>query len=195
LTISYKPQYISTKYIGTVESLIKKAAGSTYKDESFRNKVFASLNLIDFLDRETKDLSGGELQRVAIAACVFKDADAYFLDEPSAYLDVEERLGMTRIVRDVVEERDAFAFIVEHDLIAQDFISDKLMVFSGKPGIEGCAEPIMDLRGGMNMFLAEMSVTFRRDPSTGRPRVNKADSKMDKSQKEMGEYYYVSVRS
>lgn len=195
LKISYKPEYISTKYQGRVDRLFKEAAGPRYEDEKFRNKVLMSLNLIDFLDREVKGLSGGELQRVAIATCVFKDADAYFLDEPSAYLDVEERLGMTRVVRDVMEERGAFAFIVEHDLIAQDFIADKLMVFTGRPGLEGYADAPTDLRRGMNTFLTEMDVTFRRDPSTGRPRVNKSESRMDKMQKETGEYYYVSPKS
>ncbi|MEM2902204.1 MAG: ribosome biogenesis/translation initiation ATPase RLI [Candidatus Bathyarchaeia archaeon] len=191
LKISYKPQYISGEYRGTVESILKEAAGPRYMEEGFRGKVLSSLNLIDFLDRDVEGLSGGELQRVAIAACLFRDADVYFLDEPSAYLDVEERLGMTRLVRDVAEEREAFAFVVEHDLIAQDFVADKLMVFTGRPGVEGYANPPTDLRSGMNVFLAEMDVTFRRDPSSGRPRVNKPDSRVDRSQKEVGEYYYV----
>lgn len=191
LKISYKPQYISKQHQGTVESVLRKAAGPRYEEEGVRSRVLSSLNLIDFLDRDVESLSGGELQRVAIAACLFRDADVYFLDEPSAYLDVEERLGMTRLVRDVVEEREAFAFVVEHDLIAQDFVADKLMVFTGRPGVEGCANPPADLRSGMNVFLAEMDVTFRRDLSSGRPRVNKPDSRMDRLQKEVGEYYYV----
>jgi ATP-binding cassette subfamily E protein 1 len=191
LRISYKPQYISREYRGTVESVLRKAAGSKYEEEGFRSKVLSSLNLVDFLDRDVEGLSGGELQRVAIAVCVLSDADVYFLDEPSAYLDVEERLGMTRLVRDMVEEREAFAFVVEHDLIAQDFAADKLMVFTGRPGVEGYASPPTDLRSGMNMFLSSMGVTFRRDPSSGRPRVNKPDSRVDRLQKELGEYYYV----
>jgi ATP-binding cassette subfamily E protein 1 len=65
------------------------------------------------------------------------------------------------------------------------------MVFTGKPGIDGTANAPTSLRRGMNMFLKEMEVTFRRDPATKRPRVNKDGSKLDKFQKEIGEYYYV----
>jgi len=43
---------------------------------------------------------------------------------------------------------------------------------------------------GMNSFLKEMNLSFRRDPKTGRPRANKLDSQRDKEQKKKGEYYY-----
>ena len=134
--------------------------------------------------------SGGELQMVAIAACLSRRAELYMLDEPSAYLDVEERLNMARTIRRVVENRNVTAFVVEHDVVTQDFIADKLMVFTGKRGMEGVANPPTTLRKGMNKFLKEMQVTFRRDPATKRPRVNKEDSKLDKFQKQIGEYYY-----
>jgi ATP-binding cassette subfamily E protein 1 len=65
------------------------------------------------------------------------------------------------------------------------------MVFTGKPGVKGIAKPPTNLRDGMNIFLKEMEVTFRRDPTTRRPRVNKEDSKLDRYQKTIGEYYYV----
>jgi ATP-binding cassette subfamily E protein 1 len=143
------------------------------------------------LDRNITELSGGELQKVAIAACLSRNADLYLLDEPSAYLDVEERLNMARTVRRVVETHNVTAFVVEHDVVAQDFVADRLMVFTGKPGVKGIAEPPTNLRDGMNIFLKEMEVTFRRDPTTRRPRVNKEDSKLDRYQKTIGEYYYV----
>jgi ATP-binding cassette subfamily E protein 1 len=105
-------------------------------------------------------------------------------------LDVEERLNMARIIRKIVENNQATAFVVEHDVVAQDFIADYLMVFTGKPGIEGIANTPTSLRKGMNLFLKEMGVTFRRDPATKRPRVNKEGSKLDEFQKQIGEYYY-----
>jgi len=106
-------------------------------------------------------------------------------------LDVEERLNMARAIRRVVETHNVTAFVVEHDVVTQDFIADRLMVFTGKPGVDGVAKPLTSLRDGMNMFLKEMEVTFRRDPTTKRPRVNKDGSKLDKFQKEIGEHYYV----
>ena len=115
----------------------------------------------------------------------------YLLDEPSAYLDVEDRLSAVRTIRRVIENKKVTAFVVEHDVVSQDFIADRLMIFSGEPGINGFGNPPTNLRDGMNNFLKEMNVTFRRDPQTKRPRVNKEGSRLDRQQKNIGEYYYI----
>jgi len=193
-TVSYKPQYISAEYHGTVNDLLKGVAKEEYESGWYRSEIVQPLTLEPLIDRDVSQLSGGELQKVAIAACLSRKAVLYLLDEPSAYLDVEERLAMARAIRRVVENRNVTAFVVEHDVVAQDFIGDRLMIFTGEPGIYGEAEPPTSLRRGMNNFLREMTITFRRDPNTKRPRVNKEDSKMDKLQKKLGEYYYVSTK-
>jgi len=190
-SVSYKPQYISAEYEGPVNSLLVSIAGERYDTDYFRDEIIYPLSLEDFLERDVKDLSGGELQRVAVAACLAKKAQLYLLDEPSAYLDVEERLSVARAIRKVVEDNEAFAYVVEHDIAIQDFMADRLMIFSGLPGVNGVAMSPSPLREGMNKFLREMDITFRRDPDTGRPRVNKLGSKTDRIQKEAGEYYYV----
>ncbi|MBS7606421.1 ribosome biogenesis/translation initiation ATPase RLI [Candidatus Bathyarchaeota archaeon] len=191
LRVSYKPQYISTEYEGTVEELLRIAAKEQFTSSWYQTEIINPLNLSPLFDRSVKDLSGGELQKVAIAACLSREADLYLLDEPSAYLDVEERLAMAKIIRRVVEDRNVTAFVVEHDIIAQDFIADRLMIFTGEPGIYGIARSPTSLLDGMNAFLKEMDITFRRDPDTKRPRVNKEDSRLDKYQKRIGQYYYV----
>jgi ATP-binding cassette subfamily E protein 1 len=193
-TVSYKPQYISAEYQGTVNDLLKSVAKEEYESGWYRSEIVQPLTLEPLIDRDISQLSGGELQKVAIAACLSRKALLYLLDEPSAYLDVEERLAMARAIRRVVENRNVTAFVVEHDVVAQDFIGDRLMIFKGEPGIYGEAEPPTSLRRGMNNFLREMTITFRRDPNTKRPRVNKEDSKMDRLQKKIGEYYYVSTK-
>ena len=194
LTISYKPQYISAEYEGTVEDLLRSIAKKDFASSWYRSEVLQPLSVQPVLDRDVAELSGGELQKVAIAACLSKEAELYLLDEPSAYLDVEERLSMARTIRRVVESRNVTAFVVEHDVVTQDFIADSLMIFTGEPGIYGAANPPMRLREGMNTFLKEMGVTFRRDPVTKRPRVNKEGSKLDRYQKKIAEYYYVPAR-
>ena len=191
LSVSYKPQYISSDYEGTVEELLRSVAGEEFSSSLYKTQIIRPFNLDPLLDRYLDELSGGELQRVAVAACLSKKADLYLLDEPSAYLDVEERLSMARTVRHIVEERNVAAFVVEHDIVVQDFIADRLMVFIGSPGKNGLAKSPMSLLDGMNMFLKEMGITFRRDPQTKRPRVNKEGSQLDKYQKSMGQYYYV----
>jgi ATP-binding cassette subfamily E protein 1 len=127
---------------------------------------------------------------VAIAECLSRDADIYLLDEPSAYLDVEERLAVARSIRRITKMRGVTAFVVEHDIVTQDFIADKLMVFTGEAGVRGHAGDPVNLEDGMNGFLKIMEVTFRRDPDTKRPRVNKPDSRLDREQKQSGRYYY-----
>jgi ATP-binding cassette subfamily E protein 1 len=194
LEISYKPQYISAEYEGTVQELLMNVAKDEFTSSWYKTEIMHPLGMSRFLDRNVAELSGGELQKVAITVCLSKRAKLYLLDEPSAYLDVEERLNMARTIRRVVENHNVTAFVVEHDVVAQDFIADRLMVFVGEPGVNGVANPPTTLRNGMNTFLKDMNVTFRRDPATKRPRVNKEGSKRDKLQKEMGEYYYVGHR-
>jgi ATP-binding cassette subfamily E protein 1 len=191
LAVSYKPQYISSDYDGIVEELLRSVAKQDFAAGWLQSEVMNPLNMSLLLDRSVKELSGGELQRVAIAACLSRRADLYLLDEPSAYLDVEERLTVARTVRRIVEGRNVTAFVVEHDVVAQDFLADRLMVFTGEPGTKGLAMAPTTLLNGMNMFLKEMGITFRRDPATKRPRVNKEGSQMDSLQKETGQYYYV----
>ena len=193
LQVSYKPQYISAEFEGTVEELIRSVAKDQFSTGWYETEILNPLNLRPLLDRNVTELSGGELQRVTIAACLSRTAQLYLIDEPSAYLDVEERLIMARTIRRVVESRNVTAFVVEHDVVAQDFIADRLMVFKGEPGVNGQASQPVTLRKGMNIFLKEMGITFRRDATTKRPRVNKEDSQMDKHQKEMGEYYYIDT--
>jgi len=194
LAVSYKPQYISAEYKGTVEDLLKSIAKEDFSSSWYRSEILQPLNVESILDRDVTQLSGGELQRVAIAACLSRKGQLYLLDEPSAYLDVEERLSMARTIRRVVESRNVTAFVVEHDVVAQDFIADRLMIFTGEPGIYGVANPLTTLRKGMNTFLKDMDITFRRDPVTKRPRVNKEGSKLDRYQKKIAEYYYVPSR-
>jgi len=192
-SVSYKPQYISAEYKGTVEQLLRSVAKDEFGSGWYKTEIMQPLNLEPLLERDVTQLSGGELQRIAISACLSKKAFVYLLDEPSAYLDVEERLAMAKTIRRVIETRNAMAFVVEHDVVAQDFIADRLMIFNGEPGVRGTVSAPTSLRKGMNMFLKDMNITFRRDPETKRPRVNKEHSKMDRYQKKINEYYYVSA--
>ncbi len=191
LKVSYKPQYISAEYSGTVQELLISVAKENFSSSWYKTEILQPLGVDSLLDRNVTELSGGELQKVAIVACLSQKAELYLIDEPSAYLDVEERLNMARIVRRVIEAHNVTAFVVEHDVVAQDFLADRLMVFTGEPGVKGFANKPTTLRDGMNTFLKQMDVTFRRDPLTKRPRVNKENSRLDKFQKQIGEYYYV----
>jgi ATP-binding cassette subfamily E protein 1 len=193
LTVSYKPQYIAADYAGTVLELLMNVAKENYTSSWYKTEILEPFRMEPLLDHNVMELSGGELQKVAIAAALSRKADLYLLDEPSAYLDVDERLNMAKALRRIVEAHGIPAFVVEHDVVTQDFIADRLMVFSGEPGVQGMANPPTTLRKGMNLFLKDMDVTFRRDSVTRRPRVNKEGSRLDLMQKGIGEYYYTRI--
>lgn len=191
IKVSYKPQYLTGIIHGTVEQVLRRAAGEKYIEPWFSGEVIEPLHVKSLLEKDISILSGGEIQRVAIAECLSREADIYLLDEPSAYLDVEERLAMARAIRRITKMSGVTAFVVEHDIVAQDFISDKLMVFTGKAGIQGQGDNPLSLEEGMNKFLRDMGITFRRDAETKRPRVNKEGSRLDREQKNKGRYYYL----
>ena len=191
VTIAYKPQYIVSNFEGRVQDFLYMYAPS-YGSKIFNSEIMAPLKLEDILEKDVKTLSGGELQRLAIATTLSKDAQIYLFDEPTAFLDVEQRLVAARVIRKLVESRNAASLIVDHDIVFIDYISDRAMVFSGTPGLNGHASKPADLRTSMNEFLGNLNITFRRDKETKRPRVNKLDSYLDREQKEKGEYYYLS---
>ena len=186
--IAYKPQHISPSFDGTVEELLKSIAGSKFNTDIYRTEIIQRLSLEKLLDREVKDLSSGELQRVAIASTLSRDADIYLLDEPSAHLDVEQRYAIVKAIRRLIEGTRKAAIIVEHDITTLEAISDRIIVFSGKPGIEGFAAQPASLKRGLNNLLKELDITLRVDRKTGRPRVNKPGSRLDSLARSTGQY-------
>jgi len=191
LKISLKPQYIKIDESKLVSDTLTKIKLAPYLSQPYKKRLINSLKLDNIKDRKMSELSGGELQRVTIADCLSTEADIYLLDEPSAFLDIEMRLTVAQLLRKSIEELKKSAFVVEHDIITQDFIADSILVFEGIPGVEGRALAPLNLRDGFNLFLKMMGITFRREKETKRPRVNKIGSSKDTYQKRINEYYYI----
>lgn len=190
LSLSYKPQKLAPNFDGTVQQFLENVRKDVLSSSSwFFEEVIKRLNLHRILESNVMDLSGGELQKLYIAGALAKEADIYVIDEPSSYLDVEERYIVAKAIKRVTRERKSVTFMVDHDLSLHDYIADRIMVFSGIPGSRGYGKKPQTLSSGMNEFLKELGITFRRDIDTGRPRVNKPGSYLDRLQKESGEYY------
>ncbi|MBW2978289.1 ribosome biogenesis/translation initiation ATPase RLI [Candidatus Woesearchaeota archaeon] len=185
VTVSYKPQYLESSSDELVINVLHEAI------QKYTNQIINPLNIKPLLDKKLNELSGGELQRVSIALCLSKKADLYLLDEPSAYLDVEQRLIVSKIIRAVMEQRGCSALIVDHDLLFIDYLAQRLLVFEGIPAKQGETKGPFDMEEGMNLFLKDLEITFRRDPESNRPRTNKEGSVKDREQKTKGKYYYV----
>jgi len=190
--VSYKPQYLETKFRGTVRELLMTEILEEFEKDYFQGQILQPLGVTPHLERELKSLSGGELQRVAIALCLGRKADLYLIDEPSAYLDSNQRMQAAKTIRRTMEKKGLSGFIVDHDVYFLDLVSDSLMVFGGEPGVKGFGEGPLGMREGMNKFLQMVEITFRRDNETNRPRINKFGSSLDREQKAKGEYYYAS---
>lgn len=192
--LSYKPQQITVQGISeeTVHGYLLPSI-SEADDLNFESEVAEPLNLRILLQKKMGELSGGELQRVFVAGAMMKKAEIYLLDEPSAFLDVEQRLEIAKFIKRINEKRGAGVLVVDHDILFIDYLSDSLVVFQGEPAVSTTAVGPLPMRDGMNLFLSDLSVTFRRDPDSKRPRANKPESRLDREQKGAGEYYYTPL--
>ncbi|HEY7368134.1 MAG TPA: ribosome biogenesis/translation initiation ATPase RLI [Nitrosopumilaceae archaeon] len=188
--IAYKPQYLTNDIDVEVVALLEKANGSQIEGSIEEEQIIEPLKIKKLYNKSVKNLSGGELQKVAVAACLLQKADVYALDEPSAFLDVEDRIAIAKFIQKFVRSYAKSAIIIDHDLQLMDLISDSMVIFEGTSGIQGHATSPLPKTKAMNKFLRSLEITFRRDEKSLRPRVNKTDSRLDKSQKESGNFYY-----
>ncbi len=185
LKVAYKPQYLKPN-----DSLVSSLFKSGIDKDLFELEIERRLKVKRLFEKPLFELSGGELQKVSVAYNLALESDLLLLDEPSAFIDVEDRLRVADAIKSVVAVKSKVALVVDHDILFQDYVSDSLIVFSGESAKHGIASAPLEKKVGMNRFLREMGMSFRRDPSTGRPRANKLGSQKDVEQKKKGKYYY-----
>lgn len=191
MNVSYKPQKISPKSQNTVRMLLHEKIRDAYVHPQFIADVIKPLQIEQIMDQEVQNLSGGELQRVALTICLGKPADVYLIDEPSAYLDSEQRLVAAKVIKRFILHAKKTGFVVEHDFIMATYLADRVVVFEGEPSVKTLANSPQTLLTGMNKFLQSLEITFRRDPTNFRPRINKMNSVKDTEQKKTGNYFYL----
>jgi ATP-binding cassette subfamily E protein 1 len=150
LSIGVKIQHVDKipqKASGTVQELLSK------KDKTDRkNKYIEDLDLTNLLDRDISKLSGGELQRFAIAFVCCQIVDVYMFDEPTSYLDVKQRLKAADAIRSLANFNN-YILVVEHDLSILDYLSDCICVLYGVPSVYGVVTLPYGVREGINVFL------------------------------------------
>ncbi len=195
--ISYKPQFLShdifSRYGDTVEEVLRNVNPETLNASSWIHvDIVRKLRVHKLLPKPVKGLSGGELQKLAITLALATEADLYVLDEPSAHIDVEDRIAVARTLKRVVENRNVAGIIVEHDLTLVAYLATRVIVFDGEPGVYGVASEPMGSSRGLNRFLKNLDITVRKDPKTKRPRINKPGSNLDRYQRSIGEYFYMA---
>jgi ATP-binding cassette subfamily E protein 1 len=166
ITVAVKPQNVDRlpqRVQGKVGDLLRKVDERDLCDQLTRD-----LGIDHLMEREIGQLSGGELQRMALAATLLRDADVYFLDEPSSYLDIHERLRIVRIVQRLSEDRRVI--VIEHDLAVLDVLADLVHIVYGTKGAFGIFTPARATRTAINAyldgFLPEQNVRIRQKPIT-----------------------------
>ena len=190
IKISYKPQYLLNDVDVDVVSLLNKANEGLIEGSQEEEQIIDPLKIKKLYNKSIKNLSGGELQKVSIAACLLQKVDLYALDEPSAFLDVEDRIAVAKFLQQFTRSFGKSAMVIDHDLQLLDLISDSIVIFQGTSGINGHASSPLPKVDAMNEFLKSLNITFRRDEKSKRPRVNKENSRLDKTQKASSNFYY-----
>ena len=165
VTIAVKPQYIDRLpkiFEGEVRELLERV-----DDRGEIVQYSESLGIEHILSRKLVSLSGGELQRVALCATLLKEADVYFFDEPSSYLDIFERMRMVGIIQDL-SSKGKRVLVVEHDLAILDVLCDLLHVVYGERAGYGIFTPPRTTRTAINAYLdgylPEENVRIRDKP-------------------------------
>ena len=151
IKIAYKPQQVDLipkTQKGKVKELLKKVDEKNRLDE-----IAKELEIEKILDNDITKISGGELQRVAIAATVLKKANLYIFDEPTSYLDIKQRLKVAKFIRDLADEKTA-VMVVEHDLIILDYMADLIHLMYGKEAVYGIVSLPKPTKAGINVYLA-----------------------------------------
>ncbi|MDC1023727.1 ribosome biogenesis/translation initiation ATPase RLI [Nitrosopumilus sp.] len=190
IKIAYKPQYLQNDSDVEVIALLEKASGGPIEGSQEEEQILDPLKIRKLYNKSIRNLSGGELQKIAVASCLIQKVDLYALDEPSAFLDVEDRIAVGKFLQKFVRSYGKSAIVIDHDLQLMDLVSDSMIIFEGESGKAGLATAPMPKPEAMNRFLKSLDMTFRRDEKSMRPRVNKIESRLDKDQKSSGNFYY-----
>ena len=189
LSVSMKRQSVYINESITVKDYLLKKIGNNTVDKNFNNIVLLPLKIDKLFDLIVKNLSGGQMQKLAIVECLGINANMYLLDEPSAYVDGEDRMVISNVMKKFAFINKKALFLVEHDMIMATNTCERVIVFEGEPGIKCKALTPTTMKFGINRFLKKIDVTMRRDKKTGRPRINKRNGIRDKEQKKDNEYF------
>ncbi len=193
---SYMKQNSSYKSLNpettVLEHLDEKIKSQLYNPQ-FISEVIKPLGIENLYKSKLVNLSGGEAQRVSIVECLGTPAQVYFIDEPSANLDIEKRLKITGVIKKYIINNSKCAFIVEHDIMmglnfVQDVKNTVIICSQPEPNKSHISSPV-PWSQGINSFLQMMGITMRSSEQTARPRINKLGSQMDQEQKKLGIYY------
>ncbi|WP_132900142.1 ABC transporter ATP-binding protein [Streptomyces sp. NBC_01423] len=146
-------------------------AGPTPEDGAAVDRAMGVTGVRDMADRQVGELSGGEMQRVWLAACLAQDTGVVLLDEPTNHLDLRYQFETLDLVRDLVERHGLAVGIVLHDLDQASRVADTLVLMhAGR--IHAAGAPADVLTAENIGLVYDIRVDVALDPRTGRLRID-----------------------
>lgn len=195
--VAHKDQYIDKIAKQHMNDTVEQFIGSGIYGPNVMVDIVIKLGLDALLEHKLGKLSGGELQKVLIVKCLLETEDIYLFDEPSAFLDAETRLLISKIIRRRFEDRpNTMAFVIEHDILMSTYLADRVIIFekditqvsNGTSKYIIASRPL-PVQEGMNSYMKSLNITLRKDQTNFRHRINKLGSTKDIEQKKEGKHY------
>lgn len=108
----------------------RRFAGMSAQDRDAVERALELTGVRAMADRAAGELSGGELQRVWLAACVAQETGVVLLDEPTNHLDLRYQVETLDLIRDLADEHGVAVGVVLHDLDHAARVADELMLMT-----------------------------------------------------------------
>ncbi|MER5949877.1 ABC transporter ATP-binding protein [Streptomyces sp. NPDC001904] len=146
-------------------------AGLDAEDRKAIDHAIGVTGVRDMAARPVGELSGGEMQRVWLAACLAQDTGVVLLDEPTNHLDLRYQIETLDLVRDLVVEHGVAVGIVLHDLDHASRAADTLVLMrSGRVHAAGAPADVLTAENVGEVY--DIRVEVFTDPRTGRLRID-----------------------
>ncbi|MFJ8448899.1 ABC transporter ATP-binding protein [[Kitasatospora] papulosa] len=146
-------------------------AGQTAEDRTAIDHAMGVTGVRDMAGRPVGELSGGEMQRVWLSACLAQDTGVVLLDEPTNHLDLRYQIETLDLVRDLVQEHGIAVGIVLHDLDQASRVADTLVLMrSGRVHATGAPADVLTAENIAEVY--DIRVEVGVDPRTGRLRID-----------------------
>ena len=123
---------------------------------ALNDRITRTLELTEIVEKDLKDISGGERQRLAIGQTLSQKADVYVFDEPTSFLDIKQRITVAKAIHELAiadSESAPYIILAEHDLSILDHLSDTITILYGKPGAYGAVTKPQSTYAGINQYL------------------------------------------
>lgn len=156
--ISYVPQFLDTAFgLSVIDFLLMMIGNKSFSinKEDFE-KVYAGLECVgmqNFVRCNINELSGGERQKILIAAAVSRNTPLMLLDEPISHLDWNSQIEIFKLLREIAVAKNRKIIIIAHDInLVSAYCEYVLMMKNSKPIAYGRTSEILKPQMIQNVF-------------------------------------------